>query len=72
METRRTHRETRENEAREPFRGGRHPYWYPGKRNVVTSRSTAEKILERFLKSDKEKDGREKMKHTSSSKATTS
>ena len=20
----------RENEAREPFRGGRHPYWYPG------------------------------------------
>ena len=43
-----------------------------GKRNVVTSRSTAEKILERFLKSDKEKDGREKMKHTNSSKATTS
>ena len=31
-----------------------------GKRNVVTSRSTAEKILERFLKSAKEKDGREK------------
>ena len=28
-----------------------------GKRNVVTSRSTAEKILERFLKSAKEKDG---------------
>jgi len=27
-----------------------------GKRNVVTSRSTAEKILERFLKSAKEKD----------------
>ena len=24
------HREIRENEAREPFRGGRHPYWYPG------------------------------------------
>ena len=31
-----------------------------GKRNVVTSRSTAEKVLERFLKSAKEKDGREK------------
>ena len=31
-----------------------------GKRNVVTSRSTAEKILERFLKSAMEKDGREK------------
>ena len=31
-----------------------------GKRSVVTSRSTAEKILERFLKSAKEKDGREK------------
>ena len=30
METRRTQREIRENEAREPFRGGRHPYWYPG------------------------------------------
>ena len=43
-----------------------------GKRNVVTSRSTAEKILERFLKSAKEKDGREKMKQTNSSKATTS
>ena len=43
-----------------------------GKRNVATSRSTAEKILERFLKSAKEKDGREKMKHTNSSKATTS
>ena len=28
-----------------------------GKRNVVTSRSTAEKILERFLKSAKENDG---------------
>ena len=28
-----------------------------GKRNVVTSRSTGEKILERFLKSAKEKDG---------------
>ena len=28
-----------------------------GKRNVVTSRSTAEKILERFLKSAKEKTG---------------
>ena len=28
-----------------------------GKRNVVTSRSTAEKILEGFLKSAKEKDG---------------
>ena len=40
-----------------------------GKRNVVTSRSTAEKILERFLKSAKEKDGG-KMKHTNSSKAT--
>ena len=24
------HREIRENEARDPFRGGRHPYWYPG------------------------------------------
>ena len=31
-----------------------------GKRNVVTSWSTAEKILERFLKSAKEKDGRKK------------
>ena len=40
-----------------------------GKRNVVTSRSTAEKILERLLKSAKEKDGG-KMKHTNSSKAT--
>ena len=30
METRRTQREIRENEAGEPFRGGRHPYWYPG------------------------------------------
>ena len=39
------------------------------KRNVVTSLSTAEKILERFLKSAKEKDAREKMKHTNSSKA---
>ena len=54
------HREIRENGAGDPFRGGRHPYWYPGKRNVVTSRSTAEKILERFLKSAKEKDGIEK------------
>ena len=48
-----------------------------GKRNVVTSRSTAEKILERFLKSAKEKDGIEKNKnkkqqHTNSSEATTS
>ena len=24
------HREIRENEDREPFRGGRHPYWYQG------------------------------------------
>ena len=40
-----------------------------GKRNVVTSRSTAEKILERLLKSAKEKDEGE-MKHTNSSKAT--
>ena len=24
------HREIRENEARETFRGGRHPYWYQG------------------------------------------
>ena len=31
-----------------------------GKQNVVTSRSTAENILERFLKSAKEKDRREK------------
>ena len=30
-----------------------------GKRNVVTSRSTAERILERFSKSAKEKDGGE-------------
>ena len=29
-----------------------------GKRNVVTSRSTGEKILERFLKSAKEEDGK--------------
>ena len=43
-----------------------------GKRNVVTSWSTAEKILERFLKFAKEKDRREKMKPTNSSKATTS
>ena len=49
-----------------------------GKRNVVTSRSTAEKILERFLKSAKEKDGIEKnnkkqqQQHTNSSEATTS
>ena len=41
-----------------------------GKRNVVTSQSTAEKILEQLLKSAKEKDAREKMKHTNSSKAT--
>ena len=44
-----------------------------GKRNVVTSRSTAEKILERLLKSAKEKDGGGgggRMKHTNSSKAT--
>ena len=31
-----------------------------GKQNVVTSRSTAKKILEWFLKSAKEKDGRKK------------
>ena len=43
-----------------------------GKQNVLTSRSTALKILKRFLKSAKEKDGGEKMKHTNSSKATTS
>ena len=47
-----------------------------GKRNVVTSRSPGEKILERFLKSAKEKEGGggggggERMKHTNSSKAT--
>ena len=40
-----------------------------GKRNGVISRSAAKKILERFLKSAKEKDG-EKMKLTNSSKAT--
>ena len=48
-------REILEDEARESFWGGRHPYWYPGKRKVVTSRSTAETILERFLKSAKER-----------------
>ena len=31
-----------------------------GKRNAVTFRSTAEKVLERFLKFAKEKDGRKK------------
>ena len=41
-----------------------------GKRNVVTSRSIAEKILERFLKSAKQNDVG-KMKHTNRSKATT-
>ena len=42
-----------------------------GKRKVVTSRSTAEKILERFFKSAKEKKkGGGGMKHTNSSKAT--
>ena len=41
-----------------------------GKQNVVTSRSTAEKILEWLLKSAKEKDGGGGMKHTNSSKAT--
>ena len=40
-----------------------------GKRDVVTSRSTAEKILGRLLKSAKEKNEGE-MKHTNSSKAT--
>ena len=43
-----------------------------GKRNVVISRSIAKKILERFLKFATEKDRREKMKPTNSSKATTS
>ena len=38
----------------------------------ILGKRNAEKILKRFLKSAKEKDGREKMKHTNSSKATTS
>ena len=45
------------------------PTGIQGKRNVVTSRSTAEKILWRLLKSAMEKDEGE-MKHTNSSKAT--
>ena len=53
------HREIRENEAREPFGEDVILTGIRGKRNVVISRSTTEKILERFLKSAKEKDGGE-------------
>jgi len=52
-------------ELESPFGEDVIPTGILGKRN-------AEKILKRFLKSAKEKDGREKMKHTNSSKATTS
>ena len=54
------HREIRENKAERHSGEGVILTGIRGKRNVVTSRSTAEKILERFLKSAKEKDGLEK------------